>query len=115
MLPHALGPKGLRVATHGNNQLIPSHLKHLPLGPLALQIPHALLAREPNALRGVLDRFLDLQRAPLEVHPVRPALEELRALLLAFARPRGFQRATEFQRPHGRRGQEGREGEVGAG
>lgn len=90
MLFHPLGPKSLRIAPNGNNQLIPPHLKHLPLRLLALQIPHSPLARQRNALQRVFHRFLNTQSSLLEVYAICPALEELRSLLLAFAGARRF-------------------------
>jgi hypothetical protein len=50
----------------------------------------------------------------LEVYAVGPALEELRALLLAFAGAGGFERAAELEGADGGGGQEGGEDEVGA-
>jgi hypothetical protein len=114
MLPHALGPKSLRIAPHSNNQLVPPHLKHLPLRPLSLHIPNAFLPRERKALRRLIDRLLDLQRPLVEVYAIRPALEELGAFFGPFAGAGGFQCAAEFERSDGGGGQEGREDEVGA-
>lgn len=90
MLFHPLGPKGLRIAPNGNNQLIPPHLKHLPLCLLAFQIPHPSLARQRNALQRVFHRFFNTQSPIVEVYAICPALEELRPLLLAFAGARRF-------------------------
>jgi hypothetical protein len=114
MLPHALCPESLRIAPHRNNQLIPPHLKNLPLGPHNLQrLPRRrFLPRERNALRRVFDRFLDLEGSLVEVHAVGPALEELRTLLLAFAGAGGFERAAELEGSDGGGGQEGGEDEV---
>jgi hypothetical protein len=114
MLPHALGPKRLRIAPHGNNQLVPPHLKHLPLRPLSLHFPRPFLPRERNALRRLIDRLLDLQRSLVEVYAICPALEELRSFFGSFAGAGGFQCAAEFERSDGGGGQEGGEDEVGA-
>jgi hypothetical protein len=116
MLPHPLRPKSLRITPHRNNQFIPRHLKNLPLGPHHLQrFPcRRFLPRERNALRGVFDAFLDFEGLVLEGYAVGPALEELRALLLAFAGAGGFERAAELEGADGGGGQEGGEDEVGA-
>jgi hypothetical protein len=114
MLPHALCPEGLRIAPHRNNQLIPPHLKHLPLRPLVLQIPNAFLPRERNALHRLIDRLLDLESPLIEVYSIRPALEELGSFFRSFPCARGFQCAAEFERSDGGGGQEGREDKVGA-
>jgi hypothetical protein len=117
MLPHTLCPESLRIAPHSNNQLIPAHLKNLPFRPQSLQrLPRRrrFLPRERNALRRVFHRFLDLEGSRIEVHAVGPALEELRALLLAFAGAGGFERAAELEGSDGGRGQERGEDEVGA-
>jgi hypothetical protein len=114
MLPHALSPKRLRIAPHGNNQPVPPHLKHLALRPLALHVPHPFIPRECNTLHRLVGRLLDLQRSLVKVHAIRPALEELGAFFGSFAGAGGFQRAAEFERSDGGGGQEGGEDEVGA-
>ena len=114
MLPYAFCPEGLRIAPHGNDQLIPPHLKHLPLRPLVLQIPHAFLPRERNTLHRLIYRLLDLESPLVEVHSIRPALKELRPFFGSFTCARGFQCAAEFERSDGGGGQERCEDEVGA-
>jgi hypothetical protein len=114
MLPHALCPESLRIASHRNNQLIPPHLKHLSLGPLVLYIPNAFLPRELNTLHRLIYRLLDLESPLVEIHSIRPALKELGSFFRSFSCARGFQRAAEFERSDGGGGQERCEDEVGA-
>lgn len=115
MLLYPLGSKSLTITPHSDNQPIPTHLKNLPLLLLLPQISHTPLIRQRNSLQRIINSFLDAQLARVEIHPVRPSLEELRALLVSFARARGFECAPKFERADARGGQERREDEVGAG
>lgn len=101
MLSHTLRVESLRIAPHRNNQFIPPNLKHLSLRDFLRYIAHTSFASQPNALQRIINRFLNSQRPLIKVYTIRPALEELRSLLVSFPRTRGFQCAAELERSDG--------------
>lgn len=90
MFSDTLSVESLRITPHSNHQFIPTHIKHLPLLSFLPNISHPSISRQRNALHRIIDRFFDAQRPLVEINAIRPTLEELRTLLLAFPRTGRF-------------------------
>lgn len=117
MLPDPRRLERLTITPDRNHQLIIRKIKHPPLLDLLLLLLFALLPRlagmpirrQRHTLRGVINRLFDRDGAVLEIHIVRPALEEID---FGAPAPHGFERGAELEGPDGCAGEERREGEV---
>jgi hypothetical protein len=96
VLSHTFRVERLRITPNPNYQFIPPHLEHLALLHLLLHISDSSIPRRRKTLNRIIDRFLNAQRALVQVNAIRPALEKLWTLFQAFPCANGFQRTSEF-------------------